>query len=151
VRTFLRGLRGTLSLAALWAAVWLPAGIILGFVLDWAEHSLRPPFWYLGWTALGASSGASFALLLALFERRRSFQELSTRRLTVWGAAAGAALPIAGTRLLVALMPDLRLSSDTPILFAVLALLGASCAWATLAIARRGATVERAAPPSSER
>jgi hypothetical protein len=38
VRTFLRGLRGTLSLAALWAAVWLPAGIILGFVLDWAEQ-----------------------------------------------------------------------------------------------------------------
>jgi hypothetical protein len=143
VRTFLRGLRGTLSLAALWAAVWLPVGGILGFVLDWTEHSIRPPFWYLGWTALGASSGASFALLLALFERRRSFQELSTRRLTVWGAAAGAALPILGTRLLIAIFPDLRLSSDTPILFAVLMLLGASCAWATLAIARRGATIER--------
>ncbi len=147
MRTFLRGLRGTLSLAALWAAVWLPAGGILGFVLDWAEHSIRPDFWYLGFTALGASSGASFALLLALFEGRRSFQELSTRRLTFWGAAAGAALPIAGTRLLIAIFPDIRLSSDTPIMFAVLALLGASCAWATLAIARRGATHERVAPP----
>ena len=29
---------------------------------------------YLGFRALGASSEASFALLLALFERRRSFQ-----------------------------------------------------------------------------
>jgi hypothetical protein len=111
--------------------------------LGWTEHSFRPPSWYVGWTALGASSGASFALLLALFERRRSFQELSIRRLTIWGGAAGAALPIAGTRLLIAILPDLRLSSDTPILFAVLALFDASCARATLAIARRGATIER--------
>jgi hypothetical protein len=149
MRTFFRRLRGTLGLASLWAAVWLPTGVLLSLVLGWTGHSLRLPSWYLGaWTVLGASSGAVFAMLLALFERRRSLQDLSVRRLSIWGAAAGAALPIAGSLLLVAFVSGLSLSSDAPVVFAVLALLGASSAWATLTIARRGATGEQVAPPT---
>jgi hypothetical protein len=118
--------------------VWLPAGVILAFLLGWTGNSL----WFLGlWTTLGAASGAIFALLLARFERRRSLHELSARRLAIWGATAGAAIPIVGSFLLVSLVTDVSLGSDAPIVFAALALLGASCAWATIAIARRGSTV----------
>jgi hypothetical protein len=149
VRTFLRRLRGAISLALLWAAVWLPAGALLTLLSGWTGHSLRLPLWYFGiWTALGALSGGVFALLLAVLERRQSFQQLSARRLAIWGAIAGGAIPIGGSLLIVALFSDLSLSADAPSAFASMALLGAACAVATLSLARRGAPVETGAPPT---
>jgi hypothetical protein len=131
-----------LSLASLWAAVWLPVGIVLGFIFGWTGRSWRLPLWYpVVWTGLGAACGAVFAFLLAALGRQHTLDELSPRTLALWGATAGAALPVGGTLLLIAFIPDLRVTQDATIVFALMALLGATCAWASLKIARRGAAL----------
>jgi hypothetical protein len=136
-----RRLRAALSLASLWAAVWLPVGIVLGFIFGWTGRSWRIPLWYpVVWTVLGASSGAVFAFLLAALGRQHALDELSPRTLALWGATAGAALPVGATLLLIAFIPDLTLTQDPTTIFALMALLGGTCAWASLKIARRGAT-----------
>jgi hypothetical protein len=144
-----RRLRAALSLAALWAAVWLPAGIILGGVFGWIDHSWRRPLWYpVVWTLLGASSGAAFAFLLAALGRQYTLDELSPRHLAVWGATAGAALPVGSALLLMAFIPGLSLTQHATLVFALMALLGAACAWASITIARRRAAVHIEAPPA---
>ena len=142
-----RRLRAALSLASLWAAVWLPAGILLGFLFGWTGRSWRLPLWYpVVWTLLGASSGAVFAVLLATLGRQHTLGELSPRRLAVWGATVGAAIPVGGSLLLMAFIPDLSLTQDATVVFALMALLGTACAWASLKLARRGATSRVDAP-----
>jgi hypothetical protein len=139
-----RRIRAAVSLASLWAAVWLPAGIVLGFVFGWPNHSFSTPLWYLGvWTLLGASSGGVFALLLATLGRQQTLNDFSPLRLAVWGAIAGAVLPIGGTLLLLALVPGLSLTQDATAVFAVMALLGSACAWASVKIAMRSAELQR--------
>jgi hypothetical protein len=146
----LRRVRAALSFAALWAAVWLAVGMVVAWFSGWTADSMRNlPSWYPAlWTLLGASSGAIFALLLATLGRHHTLDDLSPRRLAVWGGAAGAAPPIAASLLLMAIVPDLILAPGAPVMFALEASLGASCAWASLKIARRGATSERVAPPT---
>ena len=83
----LRRLRGILSLAVLWAMVWLLAGVVVELAFRWSAGSPRHGLHFqdlLGWTGLGAFSGAVFAALIALFERRRTFDELSVKRLASW-------------------------------------------------------------------
>ena len=144
-----RRLRAALSLASLWAAVWLPAGVVLGLLFGWTGHSWRLPLWYpVIWTLLGASSGAAFALLLAALGRQHTLDELSPRTLALWGATVGAAIPVGATLLLMAFVPELRLTQDATVVFASMALLGSVCAWASLKIARRGATLHVDAPPT---
>lgn len=150
LHTVFRRLRGILSLALIWALVWLPTGVVLGWALGWTGHSLtlRAPMWYLAvWTLLGASSGAIFALLLATLERRRTLDQLSARRLATWGAVAGAALPVVVSLVIVSVVSDLSLASDAPLVFVLMALLS-TCAWGTLKIAQRGATVDHLTPPT---
>jgi hypothetical protein len=138
-----RRLRAALSLASLWAAVWLPAGIVLGFVFGWTGHSWRLPLWYpVVWTLLGASCGAVFAFLLAALGRQYTLNELSPRQIALWGATVGAALPVGGTLLLMAFIPGSSLTQDATVVFALMALLGGVCAWASLKIAQRGETLD---------
>jgi hypothetical protein len=142
-----RRVRAALSLASLWAAVWLPAGIVLAFVFRWAGGSWRLPVWYpVVWTLLGASCGAAFAFLLAALGRQHTLDELLPRTLALWGATAGAALPVGGALLLMAFVPGLRLTQDATVVFASMALLGALCAWASVKIAQRGAPSHNDAP-----
>jgi len=144
-----RRLRAALSLAALWAAIWLPVGIVLDFIFGWTGRSWRLPIWYpVVWTLLGAASGAAFAFLLAALGRQSTLDELSPRRLALWGATVGAALPVGITLLLLALIPNSYLTQDATVVFASMALLGGTCAWASLKIARRGATLHVDAPPT---
>ena len=144
-----RRLRAALSLATLWAAVWLPAGIVLGFVFGWTGRSWRVPLWYpVVWTLLGAACGGVFAFLLAALGRQHTLDELSPRTLALWGATAGAALPVGGSLLLIAVVPDLSLTQDATVVFALMALLGAVCAWASLKIAQRGASSHVDVPPT---
>jgi len=143
----LRRLRAASSLAALWATVWLPVGIVLGIIFGWTGRSWRIPLWYpVIWTVLGAASGAVFAFLLSAFGRQHTLDQLSPRRLALWGATAGAALPVGGTLLLIAFIPGLSLTQDATVVFALMALLGGICAWASLKIARRGTAAHVNAP-----
>src|SRR5262249_9115578 len=81
----------------------------------------------------GGLSGAIFAFLLAVLERRQSFHQLSAQRLAIWGAAAGAALPVCLWLILTAIGGGL---SATPFAVAGIALLGGACGWGTFRIAR---------------
>ena len=144
-----RRLRAALSLASLWGAVWLPAGTILAFVFGWTGRSVRLLVWYpVIWTLLGASCGAAFAFLLAALGRQHTLDELPPRRLALWGATAGAALPVGGALLLIAFVPHLSLTHDATVVFALMALLGATCAWASVKIAQRGVPSRVDAPPT---
>lgn len=136
----LRRIRGALSVALIWALAWLPFGVVVGLWKGWVSLPPRHEIdlWFVAvWTLLGACAGGVFAILLAALERYRTLSELSPRRLAAWGAIGGAGLPVAGS-LLITLLTDLSLASDAPGIFALMALLGATCAWMTLRIARRG-------------
>jgi hypothetical protein len=141
-----RRLRGVLVAALIWAIVWLP----LGLALPWLRR--RPPdqcvycppgfvirFLTL-WTLWGALSGAIFAVVLAIAERRHTLAELSFARVAVWGAIGSLALPAALTILDVvrATFPSER--RFVLIALGIAAALGAGCAAGTLALARRAAT-----------
>jgi len=143
----LRRLRAAFSFAVLWAAVWLLVGMVVAWFSGWTADSLRNlPSWYpVLWTLLGASGGVIFALLLATLGRHHTLSDLSARGVARWGAAAGAALPIAGNLLLIIILPDLRFAAGAPVMFALVVALGAGCAWGSLRMARRGAT---SAPPT---
>jgi len=144
----LRRLRATLSIALIWALVWLPMGLALALYADSrpaqpSDVISRPvsiPLFVTAWTAWGAVSGAAFALVLAVTERRRTIANLSTLRTAIWGALGAVALPLLLTVIDVVRTPvGLRgYSWQFPLLIlAVSATLGAACATATLTLARR--------------
>jgi hypothetical protein len=86
------------------------------------------------WGVLGFVTGGLFSLALGVAGRRTTFKELSMRRFVAWGALAGALPPIT----LIASSP---MEGSVPIagfLLAVSVALGAGCAAASLALARKG-------------
>lgn len=141
----LRRLRGILSLAVLWAMVWLLAGVVVELAFRWSAGSPRHGLHFqdlLGWTGLGAFSGAVFAALIALFERRRTFDELSVKRLASWGALAGAVLPVAASVAMGFAKTDVSGAGLVALSFVIMALLGGACGWSTIRLAKRGARAE---------
>jgi len=144
----LRKLRAALVIAALWAVVWMPLG--LGLALYAGLRSAEPtdvlarpvsvPLFVSAWTVWGALSGALFALILGLAERRRTLGNLSRARTAVWGAIGCVTLPAVLTVIDVLQTPvGLRgYSWGFPLAaLSVSAGLGAACAAATVAVARR--------------
>jgi hypothetical protein len=138
-----RRLRSALVLGVIWGAVWFPVGIVVGLVVT----RLSDPTWtnffsgLAAWTLIGVSSGATFALLVAIFERNRTIQQLAVARLALWGMIGGAALPVAAMLVLLKLLPGAHLSSSGPAVFVLMAALGSVCAIMTLWLARRNAPV----------
>jgi membrane associated rhomboid family serine protease len=138
----LRRIRGLMGTALIWAMLWSLVGAALAIYNLIREGPERPgiELQYIAWVAVfygawGAISGAMFALVLAAAERRRSLNDLSMLRFTIWGSLAAVALPILyilffNGLLVVELVPSLAL-------FAVTAGLGAMCAGLTLGLARR--------------
>jgi hypothetical protein len=121
---------------ATWALAWFPIGCVLA-VLAWKAEfpSLELSAIVLGiWTALGGMSGTLFALLLALYERGQSLGTLRPARLALWGTAAGAGIPLAIYLFLLWLD---GVPPSIPLLV-ITGALGACCAVATIALARRG-------------
>ena len=143
----LRRLRSALILATFWALVWLAVGLFAGLLMGW--YHLPPDPVLIGiWPLLGALSGGTFALLLALAEKQRSVTQLSPRRLAAWGAIGGVLIPIIASVVVLALT-DLHLAANTPVVFLLLAILGSSSALGTLCMARRGsAEVDLLTPPT---
>ena len=139
----MRRLRGILVAAVIWAIVWLPLGLALPWLrrrpLDQCVYC--PPSFvirFLGiWTLWGALSGAIFAVVLAIAERRRTLADLSFARVAVWGAIGSLALP--GAMTISDVMRSAAPDSERFVLMAlgIAAALGAGCAAGTLALARR--------------
>jgi hypothetical protein len=163
MRTLLRRLRGVLGTSLLWAVTWSLGGLALaGFLLlrnpvlrgseGISDAFLIPVFLFGTWGALG---GAIYAIALAMFERRRTLDQLVMARLAVWGALGGMALPllVLGAALSAYGHAALGPVNSWVIPLALTGMLGAGCATGTLAIARRGAALpesdQRSFPPSA--
>ena len=95
---FSRQFRALLSFAGWWAVPWGLAGAALA-VARWLTSGAPYPgaslgVWVLshvlGYGALGLISGLLVGLLLARREEGRRVEDLSTRRVALWGALGGA-------------------------------------------------------------
>lgn len=164
----IRRIRAMLRTAVVWGAAWTVPGLIWISVLALFQRDSSPHVglsgfvWtiLLNWTVVGAISGAAFALVLSLAERRQSsLSALSMRRVVTWGAIGGAALPLVVLPLLPIVAPGLTrnlpalhdLSSalrQAILTGTVYGLLGAVSAGASLHLARRA---DRAALSGSSR
>lgn len=144
----LRKLRAALVIAGIWAIVWMPMGFALALYAgsrspqptDVIARPVSLPLFVSVWTMWGGASGVLFALILGLAERRRTLASLSLVRTVVWGAIGCVTLPAALTIVDVLTTPaGLRgYTWRFPLAaLAVSAALGAACAAATLAVARR--------------
>ena len=142
--TLSRRLRGILGSAIVWALVWLPIGVLLPLLRSSRSVTCLycPPYWFLTflatWTGWGAFSGAVFAMLLIVAGGRGGLEQLSMRRVAIQGAIGAVVLPLA---LIVAVMiqeqGDYEEWVFAVVTLSLAGLLGAGCASATLALARR--------------
>lgn len=144
----LRRLRAIVLTAVMWSVPWgILGGLVLavglrlrGFETGTTIFGLPLSLGLFGiglkiFGILGAAAGAIFGTTMSLGERRKTLATLSTRRMLLWGAFGGGALPAIGTTLAV-------VNSGVSIggfgLFAAIsAALGAGSAWSMLWLARR--------------
>jgi hypothetical protein len=154
MKPWLRRLRGVLGVGALWGVAGTAYGAMSALVAK-VLSGVRPGvplFEFLLEVGLGAGAvgfllGSGFAGVLAVIERRRTFDQLSLARAAAWAAMVGATLPIA--YLLVFFGPEGVVLSLTRTPLAVIAAsvsygaLGGALAAGTVALARR-------APPELE-
>lgn len=130
-----RRIRGMAAMAALWGAAWGILGASLSIVVGISDpQSIDPGEGPVKIGALlatvGTASGAFFAAILALAERRRkSAQQIPLWSGAVWGMIGSAILPSITT------MNDSVLLNTVP--------LGALSAIGVLLMARRGARRDR--------
>ncbi|HET9134397.1 MAG TPA: hypothetical protein VFN90_08840 [Gemmatimonadales bacterium] len=145
----LRRLRAAVVMGLLWAVGWALAGIAIGVL------SVLTPF--LPWDAVfrifdaplpalaipGFIGGTLFSLVLGVAARQRTFDELTTGRVAVWGALGGVLLALVPALLVGVGLATLGVGSAgvvalSAILVPPFALLGAGSAATTFAIARKG-------------
>jgi len=90
MRAFFFRLRGVLGTAVVWGALWaslaFPYFALLLRHLGLADLAVLAKAWGLA----GAGTGATFALLVVAFERRRTLAKFSPLRAATWGILAGA-------------------------------------------------------------
>jgi hypothetical protein len=119
----------------LWFIVWAPVGVLVSLVVD-PDGSMDEP-WALITGYPGFLGGVVFSLVLAVAARHRRLEELTTVRVSAWGALAGA---LVGTVPFLIGTPTGRLPTwllATGVITAS-TVLSASSAAGTLVIARRG-------------
>lgn len=144
----MRRLRASLGIALVWGLAWLPIGFAVALYASASPSHpsnvvARPvslPAFVSAWTVWGVLSGAAFALILGLTERRGTVDSLSIVRTVLWGAMGAVSLPLLLVASdLIGTPAGLRgYSWQFPLLIlSVSAAMGACCAAATLALARR--------------
>ena len=133
--TFLRKVRGALGMGLTWGATWGTIAATLGVVIGvFDPASIDPGESPLVMGAVlgiqGFVAGVGFGVFLSFAEARKKILDLSLPRVALLGTLAAAALPV--------------VSGAPPGMLWLLCPLGALCASATVAIARRGARAEDA-------
>ena len=131
----LRWLRGILGTSVLWAAAWIPLGLVVTCIWVAVENNGSIPLSAIPYLAAafakwGAVSGAGFGVMLSIAEARGSVGTLKPGRIAAWGAI--------GAGLLTLSMPLVIAGFNASVLTTVIgAGLGALCAGGTLVAARR--------------
>ncbi|HEX8851496.1 MAG TPA: hypothetical protein VF761_18350 [Gemmatimonadaceae bacterium] len=110
-----------------WGAAWSAVGTIPRWVFGFDPDAPFP----LVFGVLGFVAGVTFAALLLLAERRRSFEQMSLPRFAAWGGVGGLLLAAIFTRAASLGAADALAVAPT------FAIASATCAAASLAIARR--------------
>jgi len=97
MKPFLRRLRGVIKTGFTWAIGW--AGLWGVVLLIMAGFDLLEgwDFWYtvraeLGVAGVGFIAGSAFGVLLSVLERHKKLEDLSFRRIALWGGIGGLAL-----------------------------------------------------------
>lgn len=134
MRKTLRRIRGAIGMGITWAAAWSVVGFVPRWVLG-IDSDLPFPLLFAG---LGFVAGLTFSWLLAAFEGRRRFDQMSLPRFAWSGALSGLLL---GTLFLSGTSPGWTEVLAIPATFAVAC---AVCASGSLALARRAVRRELA-------
>ena len=100
--SLLRRVRGVAVTAAMWGLAFGVTGALVGLVLEMTDllstnegvPKLAVDFATI-WGVAGTGAGAMFATALILTQRKRTLADLSARRFTVLGLAAGVVIPFA--------------------------------------------------------
>jgi hypothetical protein len=140
MKGFLRRLRGVIGTAITWALGWggVYAVIQVGLKLIFGHPMSVLLLAFMG-SILGLIAGGSFAIILSIAERHRTLDQLSLKRVALWGGIGGAALVlVAVPQLLGGGIPLDQVVRSYLLPLSVTTLLGAGSAPATVAIARRG-------------
>jgi hypothetical protein len=134
MRDLLKRAGRAILMGIMWAVAWSPIGPIAGQILDPLDTMDEP--WLMVGILPGFFCGIAFAVAIAIAERGRRFDKLSSRRIVQWGALAGV---ITGSLPLV--LGDPSGSDVFPLRLLTLPLTigvaGAITSAATLALARR--------------
>ena len=129
-------IRATLGMGLTWAAGWAVIGAVVAVVLG--VMGLDPPGYavtLLGvFGSVGFLSGTTFAALLQLTGRNKSFNDLALPKLAMWGGIGGMLL---GALASVALLGGPGFQVRDLLIAATTTVLGACSAAGTLALARR--------------
>lgn len=127
MRSWMRRIRGAIGMGLVWGAAWSAAGTVPRWVFGFNADAPFP----LIFGVLGFVAGVTFAALLLLTERRRSFEQMSLPRFAAWGAVGGVLLAAIFTRAASLGAGDALAIAPT------FAIASAVCAAGSLAIARR--------------
>ena len=84
---WLRRIRGALLMGMTWALLWMPVGLLIGFVVD-PDGTMDEP-WMLVGTLPGFLAGVIFSVVLGISAGRHRLDELSVATVGGWGAIAG--------------------------------------------------------------
>lgn len=125
----LKRVRGILGTAFTWAIAWIGLGAGLGVLAGFPLRYL--PQMALNSSVAGFMAGASFAVILSVAERNHSLEDLSLRRVALWGAVGG---------LILSVIP-MAFGVPVPYLLGPLVInsgIGAAMASGSVVLARRG-------------
>lgn len=128
MKGLLRRVRGILGTAATWAVAWMGLGAGIGALVGYDLSFLFQLA--MNNSVAGFLAGAGFAVILSVAERNHRLEDLSLRRVALWGAGGG---------LLVSLIP---LAVGVPLTYMIGPLLinagiGAGMAGGSVAMAKR--------------
>ncbi len=127
MRKWARRIRGAIGMGVTWGATWSAVGMIPRWVFGFNADAPFP----LIFGVFGFLAGVTFAVMLALTEGRRRFDQLSLPRFAGWGALGGLLLAAIFAKAVSLGWEDVLAVAPT---FAVAS---AVCASGSLAVARR--------------
>lgn len=130
MRGFLRRIRGIMGTGLTWAAGFVGFFSVVQVALVGLPWEIFPDL-AIRWALYGFVVGGSFAGILSLTERHRKLEDLSLRRVALWGAAGG---------LLVTIGMGFFYGIPPWWFFAEISLLSAGFSSGSVALARRADT-----------